>query len=98
MSRRKSSIGMASDSIREARMRRPFFHVVIRRKIPAPTTRGNHPPAGILITFAPKKARSMTRKKPVSAITGGRLQPHFWRATTPSRTVVMTIVEVTATP
>jgi hypothetical protein len=72
--------------------------VLIKPKMIAPTSRGNQPPSGILMRFAPQNARSMIRKNPATrAVTSG-LHPHRSRATTKSSRVVITIVVVTATP
>ena len=77
---------------------RPRFQVVISRYTPRPTTIGNQPPSSILMTLALKKATSTSRSAAVSA--RARQRGHFHRshAMVWSRSVVVSIVPVTATP
>ena len=56
------------------------------------------PPSAIFMTLADKKLPSMIKKRTVSVIAAGRFQPHTWRATTYARSVVITMVPVTAMP
>ena len=84
--------------MRSATRRRPVRHVVITAKTTAPTTRGNHPPTGILNRLAVRKPTSTVRKPAhTAAATPVRHRKRLRRATY-SRTVVMTMVAVTAVP
>jgi hypothetical protein len=95
---RKSSIGSARAVRRAATMRRPVFHVVMSVNSSEPITSGSHPPWVIFSAFAPKNARSMNRKMPVTTAATAGCQPHRSVATTWSSAAVMTIVSVTAMP
>ena len=61
-------------------------------------TSGTHPPLAILSALAPRKAKSITKKKAASATTRHSGQLHRVRATTANSSVVMHMVPVTAMP
>jgi hypothetical protein len=94
----KSSRSTARSVSRWARMRRPDFQVVMPVKIAPAITSGSHPPCAIFSRFAPRNARSMNKNVPATAIAPAAGQPHRLCATTPSSTVVIAIVMVTAMP
>src|SRR5215218_1159855 len=64
----------------------------------AATARGSQPPCGTLTRLATRKAQSMTKKRLVNAPTSNGDHFQRRRATTAKRMVVITMVEVTATP
>ena len=59
---------------------RPFFHVVMKVKTRPASSSGNQPPSATLMMFAPKNARSMTRKNAASDAGGQRVPGQIRRA------------------
>src|SRR5687768_8999685 len=95
---RKRSNGnvLAASFVR--RIRRPVCQVDIKVKIAAPTTSGNQPPCGILMTFEARKASSITKKPLQSKAVNNGLQPQSRCAAKKNNVEVTTIASVTATP
>ena len=77
---------------------RPFFQVLISVNTQIAITIGTQPPYSILIMFAEKNARSITRNIAVIGRMCASDQFHRARATTPNSTDVIAIVPVTAMP
>jgi hypothetical protein len=76
----KSSTLSWLSAIRSLTIRRPVRQVVMATIRTIATTIGNHPPAGILNTFALKKARSRTPKGMQIASALAVLHPQRCRA------------------
>src|SRR5258706_2124400 len=66
-SSRKTLIGKSFSARLRARRARPFFQVVIIKKMTVATAIGNHPPWKNFRRFAPKNARSKIKKVPTTA-------------------------------
>jgi hypothetical protein len=77
---------------------RPFFQVVIKRKIVAPIANGNHPPWVILALLAPRKVASNASRGTQSNAIRRKLHFHSRRAAKTSSSVVAIIAKVTAIP
>src|SRR5262245_37098160 len=58
---------------------------------------GNQPPSNSFSELAEKNTRSITRNRPLTANTSGKLKPH-WIATSAARNVVIAISNDTAIP
>ena len=82
MPARKSSRGRDSVRRRSFKIFRPFFQVVMTENTRPASSSGSHPPFATLMTFAPKNARSMTRKNAASAPADSAFQCQIRRYTT----------------
>src|SRR5260221_7387225 len=94
----KFSIGCVSSCSFLSSSFLPQFQVVIIVYIESPITSGTHPPCITFRRFAPQNERSIDMKNNVTIIATGRLQCHNLLMATYAKTVVITIVVVTAIP
>src|SRR3569833_3425582 len=92
------STGMASPDILANNSILPRFHVLSSVNAAEAITSGNQPPREILVTLAPKKALSMSKKAPASGMTSQMLQRQSRTITSVSSTESISMVPVTATP
>ncbi len=92
------SMGSSPRRVRARSSMRPCCHVVITMNTTTAMTSGTQPPLGTLRMLAAKNAKSIARNSIVSPMATRRGQCHRSLITAYRRMVVMTMVEVTATP
>src|SRR5688500_13454263 len=90
--------GSARAAKRSATSRRPVLHVVMNVKRIVATASVTHPPCSSFKAFAPKNARSIVRKRSMTASAACLGQRQRSIITMYNSNTVMTIVSVTAIP
>ncbi len=90
--------GIPSAAVRSLTIILPLNHVISRKNSNAPMPSGNQPPSSTFSRLAPKKPKSTTMNTPMIIATRNLFHFHTLTITTQARTVVITMVAVTAIP